>query len=222
MTFLGAAVEAALHRLRHSDGLRQREADRRVDVDAASRRLLDGDDAGGGRRDLDLDVRRETVKMNRLFHQLGEIHVVDWIGLHGETPLEMPLPLENWQQHLGAAHPHLLDELPSDHVFGRRRVLGDQLPKPALPGLEFLAEDRENDGRVGRRANCAIADCVFELPRGARVVPDIGWAVMHRSVQRRRVGGRNVHGSPLLHRSRRISRPFSAPVAIIRLERSTT
>ena len=43
MTFLGAAIETALHRLGHSDGLRQREADRGVDVDAAARRLLDGD-----------------------------------------------------------------------------------------------------------------------------------------------------------------------------------
>lgn len=109
MTFLGAAVEAALHRLRHSDGLRQGEADRGVDVHAEPRRLLDGGDADGGRRDLDLDVRGETVKMNRLFHQFGEIHVIDRVGLHGKTPLEAPLPLEHRQQRLGAAQSHLLD-----------------------------------------------------------------------------------------------------------------
>ena len=97
VTFLGAAVEAALHRLGHGDGLRQREADRGVDVDAEAGRLLDGDDAGGGRRDLDLDVRRETVEINRLFHKLGEIHVIDRVGLHGETPLKTLLPLEHRQ-----------------------------------------------------------------------------------------------------------------------------
>ena len=79
--------------------------------------------------------------MDRLFHQAGKIHVVDRIGLHREAPLEAPLPLEHRQQHLGAAQPHLLDELPGDHVFVRRRAFGDQLPELALPGVGFLAED---------------------------------------------------------------------------------
>ena len=68
-------------------------------------------------------------------------------------------------------------------------IVGDQLAELALPSVEFLAKDRQNDRRIGCRADRAVADRVFELARRAGVVPNVGRRAVHRSIQWRRRWG---------------------------------
>src|ERR1022692_1283858 len=96
-------VEPALHRLSGRDRLAQRERDRRGGVDAAARCLLDGCQAAGRHRELDVDVRGEPGEPHALLDHARRVAVVRRVRLDRLPALPGVLALKHGQQRRRAA-----------------------------------------------------------------------------------------------------------------------
>jgi hypothetical protein len=105
-----APLQAALERLGDLDALRQREAHRGVDADAAVGRFLDGRDARARDGDLDDDVGRELREVLGLPDDRLGIAVEPRVGLHRQPAVAPAVRLEDGLQERGGGHRQLVDD----------------------------------------------------------------------------------------------------------------
>ena len=193
----GATVEPAFDGFGHGYGLRHSEADRGVDIHAVIGGLFDGLDAGLRDGHLHLHVGRQRVEVARLGNDGFAVAVVHGVGLDREAALVPVVALEGGLQEIGAAHGHLLDQLPRHLGLRPGRVLGDDGANPIFPQVHFLVEHVEHDVGVRRRAHGAMANGIGEFFDRAGVVPIIGRGRRDGLEQRTR------HSDPPSHHVRR-------------------
>ena len=192
-----AAREPALDGLGDRERLRDGEADGRVDRHAGGGHVLDRPDPGGGRRHLDLHVRRQRREAQRLLGDPPGVAVVLRVRLDRQAALASPLALEHRQQDLGAAHGDLLDQPPRDLVLGPRRVVRDQRRDAVAPEVQLLLQHLADDGRVARGPGRAARHRVGQLLDGRRVVPVVRRRRRRHLLQRARDHlGRDSHLRP--------------------------
>ena len=186
LTFLFAAAQAAFDGFGNGDRLRYGERDGGVDGDAAVGRFLERFDPRRRHRYFDLDVRRQSVKMDSLFDERLRVAVEGRAGLHREPPFAAFFALEDRQEHGRAFQPDRFDQMPGDFVFRFARVGGDDVKQRLFPVGKFFFEYVEYDAGVGRCADCAVANGVHQFFTRAGVVPVIGRRGADGAVQRAR------------------------------------
>ena len=133
-TSLGlTAVKPAFHRLCHRDCLRHRKTYGGINIHTLIGCFLNRFDSCFCDRYLNLNVRRQSTKVNRLLRDLFCIAVILWVGLHGQTPFLSFVLLERWQQQFCAFACHLFNQLPGDLILCGIRHLPNQLMDSSFP-----------------------------------------------------------------------------------------
>src|ERR1700730_18686833 len=95
LTRFFASRQTALHRFSNRDALRQREANRRVDADAAVSRFLDSGNPSASYRNLPDLVRCEPVEFLRLPHVGLGVTIEPRVGLYGEPSVPPLMRIED-------------------------------------------------------------------------------------------------------------------------------
>ena len=178
-------VQAALDRLGRREGLRDGERDRRVDADAAGRGLFDGDDAGRGRRELDVEVGGQAGEADGLLDHPRRVAVVGRVRLDRQPAL----PAGRLGVDRERAAPRRRTAISSmiAQVSSTSDQVGFSAASSRTRGTQWrllLADHFEHDRRVRGGAGGAALDGVRQLLDRARVVPVVGWAEPRRAQQR--------------------------------------
>ena len=177
--------QATFDRLGHRDGLRDAEADGRIDVDPGGRRPFDRGDPRARGRELDLHVRGEGREPEPLLeHQLG-VAIVRGVRLERQPALAAAFPDEDRLEHAprrGRPSPRPRPtSAPSRSTWGWR----SRARRPA-------ASSRRRSLRRTSRTMLGFEvapvaprnDRIRELIEGARVVPVVGGAIGDRPQER--------------------------------------
>ena len=173
-----------LHRFRHRDALREREAHRGVDADAAVRGLLDGADARASRRDLHDHVGRKAAEAHGLLDDGAGVAVQPGVGLDGQAAVSSACSVKRWLEE--PAQPSPTSPRPASSRSGPRSLpdAPGAGPRCEASNRDLLLEDTQHDDRVARGSDRAVFDRVVELVNVRRVVPQTGRSGLGHLVER--------------------------------------